>query len=88
MLWLLSKLAAAALIQPLAWKLPYAIRAVLKRFRKKDEDVLDLMCVWVKNMLIILRQFLDHFEAVSPLLLKGKKSYSRARVFVTEKTFL
>ena len=30
-LWLWHRLAAAALIQPLAWELPYAIGAALKR---------------------------------------------------------
>ena len=35
LLWLWRRLAAAALIQPLAWELPCAVGAALKR-RKKD----------------------------------------------------
>ena len=34
LLWLWRRLAAVALIQPLAWELPYALGAALKR--KKD----------------------------------------------------
>ena len=34
-LWLWHRLTAAALIQPLAWKLPYAMGVALKRQKKK-----------------------------------------------------
>ena len=34
-LWLLYRLAAAALIRPLAWKIPYATGAALKKAKKK-----------------------------------------------------
>ena len=36
-LWLWCSLAAAALIQPLAWELPYAAGAALKRKKKKKK---------------------------------------------------
>ena len=35
LLWLWCRLAAAALILPLAWELPYAAGAALKRKKKK-----------------------------------------------------
>ena len=35
LLWLWCRLAAAALIQPLAWELPYAAGVALKRKKKK-----------------------------------------------------
>ena len=35
LLWLWRRLAAAALIRPLAWELPYAMGAALKRKKKK-----------------------------------------------------
>ena len=35
LLWLWCKLAAIALIQPLAWEFPYAASAALKKKRKK-----------------------------------------------------
>ena len=35
LLWLWCKLAAAALIQPLAWEHPYAVGAALQRPKKK-----------------------------------------------------
>ena len=37
LLWLWCRLAAAALIQPLAWELSYAIGEALKRKRKKKK---------------------------------------------------
>ena len=42
LLWLWHKLAAAALIQPLAWELPYAAGAALKRQKttRKRKNVL------------------------------------------------
>ena len=36
LLWLWHRLAAAALIQPIAWELPYAEGAALKRQKKKE----------------------------------------------------
>ena len=38
LLWLWRRLAAAALIQPLAWELPFALGAALKRKRKKKKN--------------------------------------------------
>ena len=35
LLWLWCRLAAAALIQPLAWELPYAMGVVLKKYEKE-----------------------------------------------------
>ena len=37
LLWLLCRLAATALIQHLAWELPYAVGAALKREKKKKK---------------------------------------------------
>ena len=37
LLWLWCRLAAAPLIQPLAWELPYALGAALKRQNKKQK---------------------------------------------------
>ena len=42
-LWLWCRLAAAALIQPLAWKPPNATEAALKKERKKEK------CLWKKS---------------------------------------
>ena len=39
LLWLWCRLAAAALIQPLAWELPYAVGMALKRKKKKNNLV-------------------------------------------------
>ena len=36
LLWLWCKLAAAALSQPLAWKLPYAMGAAGKKEKRKE----------------------------------------------------
>ena len=38
LLWLWCRLAAAALIQPLAWELPYAMSAALKRKTNKQKN--------------------------------------------------
>ena len=38
LLWLWRRLAAAALIGPLAWELPYAMGAALKRLKKKKKQ--------------------------------------------------
>ena len=35
-LWLWYRLAAVAMIQPLAWELPYAVGATLKKKKKKE----------------------------------------------------
>ena len=45
LLWLWHRLAAAALIQPLAWELPYAIGAALRK-KKKKKDNLKLTEYW------------------------------------------
>ena len=37
LLWLWHRLEAAAPIQPLAWEIPYAARAALKKPRKKKK---------------------------------------------------
>ena len=36
LLWLLHRLAGAAPIQPLAWELPYAVGAALKRLKNNN----------------------------------------------------
>ena len=38
LLWLWHRLAAVAPIQPLAWELPYALGAALKKDKKKEEE--------------------------------------------------
>ena len=40
LLWLWCRPAAAALIQPLAWELPYAAHAALKKAEKKKVGVI------------------------------------------------
>ena len=39
LLWLWCRLAAAALIQPLAWEPPYAVGAALKRQKTKKKKM-------------------------------------------------
>ena len=39
LLWLQLWLAAAALIQPLAWELPYAVGTALKKKKKKVFEI-------------------------------------------------
>ena len=39
LLWLWYRLAAAALIQPLAWEPPYAVGMVLKRQKEKEGEI-------------------------------------------------
>ena len=39
LLWLRHRLAAVAVIQPLAWELPNATSVALKRKKKKKKDV-------------------------------------------------
>ena len=39
LLWLWRRLAVAPLTQPLAWELPYAAGAALKRKRKKKKNL-------------------------------------------------
>ena len=38
-LWLWYRLAAVVLIQPLAWELPYAVGAAIKRWQKKKKEI-------------------------------------------------
>ena len=38
LLWLWHRLAATALIQPLAWELPYAVGAALEKTKKKEKE--------------------------------------------------
>ena len=46
LLWLLHRLPATALIQPLAWKLPYTTGAALKR-KKKENNKIQNLCYTV-----------------------------------------
>ena len=39
LLWLWRRLAAVAPVQPLAWELPYAVGAALKKKKRKKEKV-------------------------------------------------
>ena len=52
LLCLWCKAAAAALIRPLAWKLPYALGAVLKRPKKKKKQSKETSEINLKNMSI------------------------------------
>ena len=42
LLWLWRRLAAAALIQPLAWELPHAVGATLKKKKKFNEKCIHI----------------------------------------------
>ena len=52
MLW--CRPAAAALIQPLAWELPYATGVVVKREREEVKKVKDGLVVWATWIKLIL----------------------------------
>ena len=41
LLWLWCRPAATTLIQPLAWKFPYAMSAALKRQKKRENSLKD-----------------------------------------------
>ena len=43
LLWLLCRLAATALIQPLAWEPLYAVGAALKRQKKKEKEKMNTL---------------------------------------------
>ena len=50
LLWLWCRPAAPALIRPLAWELPYAVGAVLKRQKQTNKQVLLMnICEKIKN---------------------------------------
>ena len=40
LLWLWCRLAAVALIRPLAWEPPYAVGAALKKKNKREREIL------------------------------------------------
>ena len=42
LLWLWCRLAAIALIRPLAWEPPYTAGAALEKTKKKKKDILEL----------------------------------------------
>ena len=50
LLWLWRRLAAVALLRPLAWKPPYAVGVALKRQKRKKEEK-DLQGIILVNML-------------------------------------
>ena len=43
LLWLRHRLAALALIRPLAWESPYALGAALKSKKKKEKEIVEMM---------------------------------------------
>ena len=43
-LWLWHILAATALIQPLAWELPYAVGVALQRKKETDNEIIPYTC--------------------------------------------
>ena len=47
LVWLWCKLAAVALIQPLAWEIPYATGVAIKRKKKEKANNVRVMCVCV-----------------------------------------
>ena len=57
LLWLLYRLAVAALIQPPAWELPHPAGAALKRKRKKKK--LAFLLTHTVNTVIALHVFLE-----------------------------
>ena len=60
LLWLWCRPAAAALIRPLAWELPYATGMVLKRPKKKYHYIsfADKQLFYVLEVMILLSYFL------------------------------
>ena len=60
-LW--HRLAAVAMIRPLAWEPPYAASAALKRQKKKKKDIPRFVLTFLfnrKNIGILLFKFLDY----------------------------
>ena len=53
--WLWCRLAAIALIRPLAWEPPYAMSVALKA-KKKKEEVLPFAAMWMDLEIIILSE--------------------------------
>ena len=47
LLWLWYRPAAVALIRPLAWEPPYAMGAALKSGKKKSENVILYVCIYI-----------------------------------------
>ena len=47
LLWLWDRPAAVALIQPLAWELPYAAPTALKRKKKRRKNVLKYINIYM-----------------------------------------
>ena len=64
LLWLWCKLAAVALIQHLAWELPYAAGATLKKKRRKKEK-------GKKRA----KTFVEEFLVTKPVVLTFPKSH-------------
>ena len=67
LLWLWHSPAAAAPIQPLAWELPYATGAAIKRFfkiikKKLHNEVKSIQIIRVCQCLIIKMPSRDSFE--------------------------
>ena len=50
LLWLWCRLAAVALIRPLAWRLPYATGAAPPPKKRKKEKEMILRCIWGVNI--------------------------------------
>ena len=63
LLWLWSRLAAIALIQPLAWELPYAAPAALKGKKEKEKKSyilathLKFVCIFSQKSRFLLISF-------------------------------
>ena len=64
--WLWHRPAAADLIRPLAWKLPYAACAALKRKKKKKREREKQVCVLKFVGGVWGKQYLQHAEVPGP----------------------
>ena len=52
LLWLWCRLAAVALIQPLAWEPPYDAGAALKKIKERSRS--SLVAQWVEDLALLL----------------------------------
>ena len=82
LLWLWCRLAAAALIQSLAWEFPYATGAALKRQKKKNLDH-EITPVTSSGTEAILVFFFFVFSWAAPAAYGGSKARSQIGAVAT-----